>query len=283
MAGKRPDAEVIVFQGPQSGRVYIGCAGWSIPREHADEFPPAGDTGGLSDAGSSEGRRLTHLERYALRLTCVEINSSFYRPHQPQTYARWTASTPDTFKFSVKLPRQITHVQRLRGVDESVAQFRSEVEALGPKLGPVLVQLPPSLVFEEPAASAFFETLRKRFPFGDSVVCEPRHATWFQPEAEELFQRFRIGRVAADPAVPVADAANPGGWGGMIYYRLHGSPRTYYSAYSDEYLAALTETFRRIQTNTAAPVEVWCIFDNTALGAATPNALRLTERLGYPH
>src|SRR5688572_19432683 len=113
----------------------IGCAGWSIPREHAAEFPVEG----------------THLQRYAQRFPAVEINSSFYRPHRPETYARWAASTPDGFRFAVKVPREITHTRRLREVDEPLERFLAEAGALGEKLGPLLVQLPPSLQFEDEA------------------------------------------------------------------------------------------------------------------------------------
>jgi uncharacterized protein YecE (DUF72 family) len=91
----------------------------------------------------------------------------------------------------------------------------------------------------------------------------------------DLLARLRIARVAADPA-RVPAAAEPGGWMGMVYYRLHGSPRTYYSAYSEEYLAALA---LKIQGDAAAGRQVWCIFDNTTLGAATGNALNLQSQL----
>ena len=246
------------FKQQDTGRiqdVYIGCAGWSIPKEHADQFPEAG----------------SHLVRYARRFSAVEINSSFYRPHRPATYARWAASVPEHFRFAVKGPRQITHFRRLTDTAELLEDFLAEVEALGAKLGPLLVQLPPSLVFDEAIASTFFAALRERFP--GSVVCEPRHPSWFQASAERVLVEFQAARVAADPAAPVPEAAQPGGWNGQVYYRLHGSPRIYYSAYEEHYLATLAATLRA----PAGSAPAWCIFDNTALGAATANALRVTE------
>jgi uncharacterized protein YecE (DUF72 family) len=255
--------------------IFVGCAGWSIPKEHADRFAPAeGNDGGG-----------THLERYARRLNAVEINSSFYRPHRPATYARWAASVPEHFRFSVKLPRQITHIQKLREPEETLTSFLGEIAALGGKLGPILVQLPPSLAFEEQVVSAFFEAMRSRFD--GLVVCEPRHATWFQTEAETVLNQFRIARVAADPAVLGPEAARPGGWDGVVYYRLHGSPRVYYSDYSEEYREAMAKTLTQA---TGEPTEsvpgavhprqpVWCIFDNTALGAAAGNALDVFDRV----
>jgi len=141
----------------------------------------------------------THLERYAAAFPAVEINSSFYRPHRPATYARWAASVPAEFRFAVKVPREITHRRRLIDVRELVDSFLAEVGALGEKLGPLLVQLPPSLTFAAPAAASFFATLRERHTGG--VACEPRHPSWFRPEAERLLTDYRIARVAADPAV----------------------------------------------------------------------------------
>lgn len=235
----------------------VGCAGWSLPRSEQERFPESG----------------SHLERYASRFDAVEINSSFHRPHRPATYARWSASVPSTFRFSVKIPKTITHTQRLRDAGDLLDTFLSEVAGLGNKLGCLLVQLPPSLSFEVSVASDFFADLRSRT--AGTVVCEPRHSTWFTPEADGLLRDLEIARVAADPAC-VPDAAEPGGWRGVSYYRLHGSPRIYYSAYSEESLEALAE---RIRPDAAAGRTVWCIFDNTTLGAATGNALDLGSRL----
>jgi uncharacterized protein YecE (DUF72 family) len=109
--------------------------------------------------------------------------------------------------------------------------------------------------------------LRSRVP--GSIVFEPRHASWFTSEVEDLLDQLRIARVAADPA-PVPGADEPGGWRGLSYYRLHGTPRIYYSAYSPEYLTAIAEVLAR---DAAAGIETWCIFDNTAAFAATGNAL----------
>lgn len=234
------------------GEVRIGTAGWSIPGAHAALFPGGG----------------SHLERYARVLPAVELDSTFYHSHRTATYARWSASVPDAFRFSVKAPREITHRRRLLETEPVLGAFVREVRGLGAKLGPLLVQLPPSLAFDARNARAFFEALR-RLHDGE-VACEPRHAGWFAPEAEALLAELRIARVAADPA-RVAPAARPGGWPGLVYYRLHGSPRTYYSAYPEEALrslrASLLPALRR--------ATVWCIFDNTAAGAAAADAVAL--------
>ena len=212
------------------------------------------------------------MQRYAARFDAVEINSTFYRAHRPSTYARWLASTPADFRFAVKLPKRITHEARLIDSQALVAAFRAEAQHLGDKLGPLLVQLPPSLVFSPAAHEAFFAGLREVWP--ETVVLEPRHASWFDADAETLLRAYHIGRVAADPA-PHPAAARPGGWAGMAYWRLHGSPRMYYSAYDDRALAALADRLRSDESR-----ETWCVFDNTASGAAAANALELQALVG---
>jgi uncharacterized protein YecE (DUF72 family) len=233
--------------------IHIGTAGWSIRREHAELF----------GAGKS------HLARYATRFNAVEINSSFYRPHRPATYAKWAASVPRDFRFAVKMPRSITHEKRLRDAGAELARFAGEAGALGDKLGPILIQLPPSLAFDAKIARAFFAICRNAF--AGLLACEPRHASWFADGAERMLEKFRIARVAADP-VCVPEVAVPGGWHGFAYWRLHGSPRMYYSAYELSFLESLARCLKR-QTGDA-----WCIFDNTALGSATDDALQ-TARL----
>ena len=240
----------------KGSHIYIGCAGWSVPKEYAATFPAGG----------------SHLQRYARRLLAVEINSSFYRPHRPATYARWAAAVPDDFRFAVKVPREITHHRRLADVGGSLERFLNEVRELKTKLGPLLIQLPPRLPFNAATAGKFFDVLRVRFA-GD-VVCEPRHATWFSPAAEALLAKFRVARVAADPAINAA-AAEPGAWVGLTYYRMHGSPKMYYSAYTPEYLGRLID--RLVRHAHTGPV--WCIFDNTALGHATANALDISKQV----
>ncbi len=237
--------------------IHAGCAGWAVPKQHAAHFPNTG----------------THLERYAQVLFAVEINSSFYRPHQAKTYLRWAERVPDHFRFAVKVPKEITHTNQMIGSEAVLDRFLHECTALGEKLGPLLVQLPPRLDFNPKTANAFFATLRERF--SGSVVCEPRHRTWFTLDAEKLLSTHQVARVAADPAL-IPLAAEPGGWDGLIYCRLHGSPRVYYSDYSPAYLEALAQ---RLTAAASRAVPVWCIFDNTAEFAATGNALDVLERL----
>lgn len=210
----------------------------------------------------------THLQRYAQRLACAEINSSFHRQHVAHTYEKWAAATPPDFRFSVKLPRTITHDLRLRRARDPLERFLEESSGLGDRRGALLVQLPPSFAFDRRVAATFMSLLRSRHTA--PVVWEPRHATWFTSAADRLLVRHEIARVVADPP-PVPEASRPGGWPGLVYYRLHGSPRMYWSRYEPTYLDGLAAALDAVP----AAVEAWCIFDNTASGAALENAWEL--------
>ena len=231
--------------------IRIGTAGWNIPRAHNTRFPAEG----------------SGLQRYAARLDAAEINTSFYRPHAAAIYARWAAAVPAGFRFAVKVPKVISHERGLARSREPLDRFLGEVAGLGDRLGVLLLQLPPSHAFDGRRAGRFFDGLRARYAGG--VACEPRHATWTAEAATRLLLKFRIARVAADPP-RAAGLDAPGGWPGLTYYRWHGSPRPYFSAYSREQLDELAVKLRR-----AAGTAVWCIFDNTGSGAAAGNALDL--------
>ncbi len=229
----------------------IGTAGWGIDRNAADAFP-----------GQGSG-----LERYAAVFGCVEINSSFHRPHRHSTWERWRDSVPVDFRFSVKLPKTITHERRLIDYAELLPPFLQQVALLGDKLAVLLVQLPPSLEFDASVVQPFMAELATRCPA--LLACEPRHASWFEPEADALLAELKVARVAADPA-RVPAAAIPGGWPDLRYWRLHGSPVIYHSSYTGR-IAGYAAQIAGVSG------ERWCIFDNTASNAATGDALALQD------
>jgi len=235
----------------------IGTAGWSIAAASAEAF-------------SREG---SALERYASVFGGVEINSSFHRAHRPETWARWAQSVPREFRFAVKLPKAISHQKKLIDCEELVERFLGECAGLGGKLAVLLLQLPPKLAFDASLANDFLTHLEQRTPA--RIACEPRHPSWFDAEADSLLARLAVARVAADPAV-VPAAAEPGGGRALAYWRLHGSPVMYRSAYGpkrlERYAAALAAAADEGR-------EVWCMFDNTASSAATADALWLSARL----
>ncbi len=224
---------------------HIGTAGWAIPSLMSDFFPP----------GKSA------LERYSQVFNAVEINSSFYRSHRRTTYERWAITTPVGFLFSVKIPKKITHDQRLESVDAYVEQFVDEVSGLQTKLGPLLVQLPPSLKFEPEIAESFFKLMRNKF-IGD-IVLEPRHNSWCKPEAIAILNQYKIVLVIADPNIISFEMDCEQAF---QYHRLHGKPKIYSSPYESVFLNQLASNI-----NTTS----WVIFDNTQFGASTNNALFL--------
>jgi uncharacterized protein YecE (DUF72 family) len=229
----------------------IGTAGWSVPKQYGKEFPNIG----------------THLERYSQILSCAEINSSFYRSHRLSTWEKWAESVPEDFRFSVKAPKTITHEVNLACGPEPLKSFLAEVKILATKLGSILFQLPPKSAFNPAVAEAFFTSLRNQH--SGATVLEPRHPSWFTAEANRLLKKFHIARVATDPT-RIPAAATAGGWNQLLYCRLHGSPHRYYSAYPETYMQRLVATMAQQQAK-----EIWCIFDNTASGAALGNAQTL--------
>jgi uncharacterized protein YecE (DUF72 family) len=229
---------------------FIGTAGWSISKSSAHRFPVTGSA----------------LARYASVFNGVEINSSFYRRHRPDTWQRWADSVPDHFRFAVKAPKRVTHDLQLVGSEPVLDEFFGDITPLGEKLGPVLLQLPPKLAFDAVAAAKFFRHLRSAF--GGRVVIEPRHQSWGGPEASALLSRHQVSRVAADP---VAVERKQPDMDEFLYLRLHGSPKIYYSKYGPE------EVGRHAGMLSAAAPDSWCIFDNTASGAALVNALEMLD------
>ncbi len=235
--------------------IYSGCASWQLPKSIQPDFPGDG----------------THLVRYGRQMPAVEINSSFYKHHRHKLYAKWASEVPADFRFAVKMPRELTHDQKLEST-EGLDTFLDQVSGLGDKLGVLLLQLPPKLAFDSRSVASFLNRLRKGFDGG--IVCEPRHKSWFAKEPDELLDVFEVSRVAADPP-PVTGADRPGGWKWRVYYRLHGRPQRFYSAYEDAFLADLASDLHDYEKY----AETWCIFNNTASEAGLQNGLQLRKLL----
>ncbi|MCK8778780.1 DUF72 domain-containing protein [Rhizobium sp. NTR19] len=223
----------------------VATAAWSIPKTVADKFPAEGN--GLS--------------RYACVFNGVEINTTFYRRHKPATFARWAESVPEAFRFAVKMPKEISHVRRLEEIAEPFGTFLEDIVPLGPKLGPLLCQLPPSLSFDEDRVTRSLEMMRAHHD--GQIVIEARHKSWASQEALSLLEHHKIGRVLADPALVWPRASFTGD---VPYLRLHGAPKIYYSSYSDEEIRDYAALLGK---------NSWCVFDNTASGAAIENALTM--------
>lgn len=241
----------------ESRRPLIGCAGWGLSSANKHLFPSGG----------------SHLQSYAAVFPCVEINSSFYRLHRADTYARWRDSVPETFRFSVKLLRTITHEKRLQNCEQDLHEFLETARPLGSKWGCLLVQFPPSFACPGTRAREFFTLLRELVD--TDIACEPRHASWFQDDVVEWMSSAGIAYVEADPAV-MPGSVQHDSTGLIQYIRLHGSPTMYHSSYSEDYLADLA---RRLEAAHASGRQSWCVFDNTASGAAVDNAHCLLAKM----
>ncbi len=159
------------------------------------------------------------------------------------------------------MPKTITHENAMKDIDQPFRDFLEDISPLQEKRGPLLCQLPPSLAFDAAKFRTAFQTMRALDT--GSIVIEPRHKSWTDPEALELLNTYAIDPVLADPA-PVwpADVFVPG----AKYIRLHGKPKIYYSTYTPEEIRSFGASLM---------TDGWCIFDNTASGAAIENALTM--------
>ena len=265
------------------GDIRIGTSGWRYPSWRGDFYP----------AGLRQRDELAHL---AVELTAVELNGSFYSLQRPSSYASWAEQVPDDFVFAVKGGRFITHMRRLVDVQPALANFfASGVLALGPKLGPVLWQLPASLAFDEQLLSDFFALLpRSTTEAGELArlhdaklgegralttppvsapirhALEPRHDSFGSPLARNVLQRSGIAMVLSDSAGtwPTFDVVTAD----LVYVRLHGDTELYHSGYSE---AALEAWAGRVRGWADDGLDVHVYFDNDARGHAPHDARTL--------
>jgi uncharacterized protein YecE (DUF72 family) len=237
--------------------VLIGLAGWSEAASRHGKLLPAA------------GEGATGLQRYAAAFDFVEINSSFYRQVKLATYEKWAGEVSADFRFAVKMHRLITHYTRLKNTD-LLKDFFASVEGLGKKLAVVLVQLPPTLVFDSGVAEKCFAVLRSIYQ--GCVVCEPRHPSWEAKDAQEVLGSFEIGTVLTEIPSEETGAKHPARCCPPVYVRLHGAPRKYYSSYSAADLARLAGFLAA-----SAGRQCHVVFDNTAGPAGVLNALELQK------
>ena len=225
----------------------IATAAWSISKKVADRFAQEG----------------SGLSRYAAVFDGVEINSTFYRRHKTLTFSRWAEAVPDSFRFAVKISKGITHTRAMKDIAKAFETFLEDIASLGERRGPLLCQLPPTLAFDADVLETAFKTMRNAYD--GPMVIEVRHKSWAEAEALDLLKSHAIDRVLADPAPiwPAEEFDSP-----PKYVRLHGRPKIYHSSYTDEEIRSFSKLL--------AP-DGWCVFDNTASGAAIENALTMLE------
>jgi len=237
-------------------RYYIGTSGWNY-----DHWK-----GVFYEDGCPKSR---WLEWYGRHFQTVEVNATFYRSMKPQTFENWYRNTPDGFLWSVKANRFITHIKRLKDAEEPLGRFLESVTPLREKLGPILFQLPPSLVFNQMIAETFFRHLLPARRY----TLEARHESWLEPEALKCLEQYGIAWCISDTAgrYPYREAVTAD----FVYIRLHGSQKLYASRYSDKELKAWADRI------TSWNLDTYVYFDNDFKGYAPQNALELIRLLKY--
>jgi uncharacterized protein YecE (DUF72 family) len=248
------------------GKCYVGTSGWSYPHWGKDRFYPK---------GLKPGDWLAFLSR---QFGTVEVNSSFYRPPRPEMIARWRSTTSRGFKFAVKLWRRITHERRLQNCEQELHDFLEIVNGLGPKRGPLLVQLPPSMhnnVHSFQNLQVFLKTLkqamgRTRWP----VTVEFRSPDWLCESVYELMTQHDAAVCLADlPRCPITEPNDAK----FVYVRRHGPAGGYRGCYTPQHITA---DARRIRAWLAAGKDVYVYYNNDVEGYAIDNARQLIEAIG---
>jgi uncharacterized protein YecE (DUF72 family) len=242
--------------------ILVGTSGWQY-KDWRERFYPA---------GTPQSRWLEH---YAENFATVEVNNAFYRLPERDTFVAWRDRTPGDFCVAVKMSRYLTHIKRLREPAEPVRRFLDRASGLGGKLGPVLLQLPPTLRLD---LGALDEVLA-RFPSSVKVAVEPRHASWWVPETRELLEKHQAALCWSDrlgrPVAPTWRTADFG------YLRLHEGRARPHPRYGK---AALRSWVTRIaESYDTEPVYVY--FNNDPGGAAIADAsafAALARRRGLP-
>ena len=233
--------------------VFIGTSGWQYA-DWRDAFYPA-------DVPTA--RWLGH---YASVFSTVEVNNTFYRLPEAATFDRWKRETPAGFVMAVKASRYLTHVRRLREPREPVDLFVSRAKRLGPRLGPVLLQLPPNL----PAAPDRLAETLQAFGRRCRVAVEFRHRSWLTDEVFALLDRSRSAFVLADRPGARIDPVVTGGWS---YVRFHQGTRSG-SGYRHAKLRVWADRIAALPAK-----EVFVYFNNDAHAAAPRDAMMLRSLL----
>ena len=237
--------------------IYLGTSGWSYNHWIGKFYPENMD-------------RREWLSFYAKHFTTAEINSTFYRFPFRNVLKGWYRKTPRGFVFSLKANRIITHVRKLRNIEDVLERFYESAEILQENLGPVLFQFPPSLKKDLNLLSDFLEKLDKKY----KNVIEFRHESWFCKEVYSLLKKYEAGYcIVSAPRLPCEIEVT----GKFAYIRWHGSEKWYSYDYTEDELKYWAETIRKLSGKCE---EVYGYFNNDYEGYAVKNCLRLKEMLG---
>lgn len=245
---------------PGLPRLYIGTSGWSYKHWSGIFYP-------------EDLKPAHYLEYYITRFSCVELNSSFYHLPRGTTVDGWLRRTPESFRFCLKISRFITHQKRLKDSGEALQRFFDVFDALRPRMGPVLIQLPPGLNYNRSLASDFFELIKTRYKSCRFAI-EVRHKSWITDDFFALLGQYGIAFVIADSGgrFPYYKAVTAD----FVYLRFHGPEKLYASDYAESELRQHAE---KIINWLKAGHEVWVFFNNDFHGFALKNAFKLEEMI----
>ncbi|WFB68125.1 DUF72 domain-containing protein [Chryseobacterium sp. WX] len=236
--------------------LYIGCSGFYNNDWKGSLYP--------ENAQSKD-----FLSLYSKTFNAVEINSTFYRKPTSKTLLKWHAETPDNFRFFIKIPKAITHQNRLENSKDEIVLFCNHIQnSLKDKLSGFLYQLPPSFTNTVENTERIINNIDSRF----LNVIEFRHSSWWQKEIFDLLKQHDIvfsgvsfpGNLPEDLIINHPE---------ILYYRLHGKPVLYKSVYSNDFMDALAEKIKNT-TQTS-----FIFFNNTWGTAAIKNSLYLKHIL----
>lgn len=236
--------------------IHVGCSGWVYKHWKGGFYPP-------------DLPQKRWFERYSGEFDTVEINASFYRPPLASTFDGWREKAPQGFRYAVKANRFLTHLKKLVGCEEQVDAFIDLARRLGPTLGPILYQLPPSLRKDLSRLDAFLALL----PSELEHVVEFRHASWYDDEVLALLERHGAGFVAHDLAGLISPR-----WasGRTAYVRFHGTGGKYWGRYSEDQMAHWAGWLREQQ---ALGRTAWAYFNNDIHEHAIEDARTLKRML----
>lgn len=239
-----------------TNRIHVGCSGWVYRHWKGDFYPP----------DLPQKRWFAH---YASAFDTVEINASFYRVPLVSTFHSWCEKAPLGFRYAVKANRFMTHMKKLLDCDQPLSEFIALARRLGPTLGPILYQLPPSLHKDLGRLEAFLE----RLPRDLEHVVEFRHASWYDDAVLALLDRYGIGFVTHDLVGLVSPR-----WasGRTAYVRFHGTGGKYWGRYSEDEIADWAEW---LVANKAAGRSCWAFFNNDIHGHAILDGHALQEKV----
>ncbi len=245
----------IKYMDMGQGKIHIGTSGYAYKNWKGDFYPKDLD-------------QKQWLSFYAQEFDSVEINNSFYHLPSKDTFSKWASQTPDSFVFSVKASRYITHMKKLKDPQEPLKKFRDCASGLGSKMGPILFQLPANFKKKAERLENFLSTAK---PI--KGVFEFRHSSWFDPQIMAMLDDFGCGVVmSSGKGFPCCAQIT----GSICYMRLHGTRKLYHSSYSHDALqhfAALARGYAQ------KGIDCFIYFNNDALGHAHRNAYALRKML----